>query len=278
MVDLSDPCEDPSEDHLLFEAMMAKYFIIPFFSGEIMDLKKLASGSSSAVLAATLAAIFILTVFATSGCGNKQENSPTSGPTYVPVGERELFQIFSFDGTMGNRYLAHFEGPEAGMTLYTHDEVRHLKRVEAASGEKFQDDRLMVWLQSEQIIFQVDGKNVGPCHVSGLQPILAKAWISGGDFWAVGNEPSWNLVMGRDRVFLITSQGETKEEFSGLPAKAFNPRDPAGTYVLANKEHELKVEIIQGLCTNTMSGEPFAVSVRLEIDGKTLTGCGTGLF
>lgn len=224
----------------------------------------------SKILTITILAGF----FATMGCGQKdeEENTPPPAP-------REIFHVFSFDGTMGNRYMLHFGKDGSQATLYTHNETLILKHQPAASGAKYQGERIMVWIKGDDVLFEVDGKRIGPCVVSGLQSILAKAWLSGMDFWAVGNEPTWNLSMGKDQVILLTEMGQKRMEFEALGKDIPDPRKPYGLYSFTNKEkHELVVEISEGRCTDIMSGEPFAVSVRLVLDGKELLGCGTGLF
>ncbi len=214
------------------------------------------------------------------GCGGRQEKPQESIPasTWLEPAKREIFHVFSFDGIRGNRYLVHFDGPGLGATIFTHDEVRPLALVPSASGSKYADDRLMIWIKGEELIMEVDGKRVGPCKVSGLQSVLAQAWLGGTDFWAVGNEPSWNLVMGRERVVLLTDLGQTKQEFPGLKPGQLDSKSPVGTYVFGEGSNTLKVEIIDGLCTDIMSGEPFAVSVRITLNQKEITGCGTGLY
>ncbi len=212
-------------------------------------------------------------MFFIAGCGKKQEEQPASAET------RSIFHVFSYDGPMGARYMVHFDSAGKEATLFTHDETLILKHEATASGAKFQGDRIMVWIKGDEVLMEVDGKRVGPCSVSGLQNILSRAWLSGGDFWAVGNEPSWNLVMGKDRVILLTEMGQKSMEFKGLEMDIFNAREPYGIFTFTNEEkHELEVEILTGRCTDIMSGEPFAVSVKIRFDGKEMLGCGTGLF
>lgn len=208
-----------------------------------------------------------LVLMTTVGCGEKTEPQ-----------ERSVFHLLSFDGIRGNRYLMHLQGPQEGATLYTQTEVHQMQHVPAASGAKYADERLMVWVKGEEVLFEVDGQRVGPCQISGLQPILAKAWLSGGDFWAVGNEPAWNLVIGAERCILITDLGQTVQEFPGLKTGLLDPRAPEGRFDFESEGKKLTVEILPGRCTNTMSGEPFAVSVRIVLDEKEMTGCGTGLY
>ncbi len=209
----------------------------------------------------------------TAGCFQQKEEPSATHEC------RDIFHVFSFDGAMGNRYLMHFGGPDSPATLFTHDETLVLAHQPAASGAKYLGERIMVWLKGDEVLMEVDGQRVGPCKVSNLQSILTKAWRSGTDFWAVGNEPSWNLVMGRERVILLTELGQKSMEFPGLGKEIFDPRNPNGHYSFLNDEnHELKIEILPGLCTDTMSGEPFVASVKLVLDGKEMSGCGTGLF
>ncbi len=208
-----------------------------------------------------------LVLMVTVGCGKKDE-----------PGERTVFHLLSFDGIRGNRYLMHLHGPEGGATLYTQTEVHQMESVPSASGVKYADERLMVWAKGEEILFEVDGQRVGPCKISSLQNILAKAWLSGGDFWAVGNEPAWNLVIGAERCLLITDQGQTVQEFPGLDTGRLDPRSPEGRFDFEADGKKLTVEILPGRCNNTMSGEPFAVSVRILLDDEEMTGCGTGLY
>ena len=224
--------------------------------------------------------ICLMAMFSIAGCDAQQEKAQESIPTSQAKEsvQEKVFHVFSFDGIRELRYLVHFDGPDQGATIFTSDEVRHLALVPTASGTKYSDDRLMIWLKGQDVLMEVDGKRVGPCKVSGLQSILANAWLSGTTFWAVGNEPSWNLVMGLDRVMLITEMGQTKLEFKGLVAGQLNPKSPAGVYEFSNGQNSLKIEIIEGLCTNIMSGEPFAVSVKLTLNGTEMKGCGTGLF
>jgi len=221
-----------------------------------------------------LAAAMLLLVL---GCGKKAEDTIEK---QAPAPEtREVFHVFSFDGPMGSRYMMHFLESSGQATLFTHDETLQLTQQPAASGAKYAGERIMVWIKGDEVLMEVDGKRVGPCKVSGLQSILSQAWLSGTNFWAVGNEPSWNLILGGQRVVLLTEMGQKSLEFPGLGKDILNPEQPFGIYNLSNADGQsLTIEILEGRCTDTMSGEPFAVSVLLKWDGKELLGCGTGLF
>ena len=190
----------------------------------------------------------------------------------------QVFHILAFDGVQSFRYLMHFQGPGLPATLYTQNEVHILDPVPAASGARYQGERLMVWVKGDDVLFEVDGHKVGPCRVSGLQPILARAWLAGTRFWASGNEPSWNLIIGAERVVLLMDLGETRLEFPGLDTVDLDPRAPFGRHLLRKDGHTLEIEIRDDLCLDSMSGAPFPAGVSLTLDGQEMRGCGTGLF
>lgn len=191
---------------------------------------------------------------------------------------RDTFHVLSFSGPHQVHFLMHFDGGRNGATLFTGTETLRLDPEFTGQGTKYVGERLAVWPQGQDIVLEVDGKRVGPCAVSGLQSILSKAWLSGADFWAVGSEPDWNLVLGGDRVLLLTNLGQDKLEFPPIERGTFDPRHPAGQYTLVQDGHRLTIEISESLCTNPMSGEPFAASVSLTLDDQPMRGCGTGLF
>ncbi len=223
----------------------------------------------------TLATLAIL-ILAT-GCGKKDEKPQEDQTTTNEV--RETFHVFSFDGPLAARYMVHFLESSHQAVLFTHDETLILDSQPAASGAKFAGERIMIWINGEEVLMEVDGQRVGPCQASPLQPILAQAWLNGTNFWAVGNEPSWNLIMGQERVVLLTELGQKKLEFSGLDKESLNPETPYGSYFFSHPNgQKLNIEIIKGRCTDSMSGEPMAVSVKLVLDGKEMLGCGTGLY
>ncbi len=221
-----------------------------------------------------------------TACGGKEKAEPapetttTQNTDNAATETKPVLHILAFDGVQDFHYLVHYRNAEDSAILYTPDEVHTLKPARSASGAKYQGERFMVWTkgQGDIILFEVDGKEVGPCKVSGLQAILEQAWQAGGRFWAAGNEPSWNLVISEEKVLLLTDLGETRQEFPGLAAADLDPYAPAGRHVLKSGDHTLEIEIQEGLCGDSMSGAPFPASVTLKLDGVEMRGCGTGLF
>ena len=55
-----------------------------------------------------------------------------------------------------------------------------------------------------------------------------------------------------------------------LPAEL----NPTGTFVLTDGEGEVVVQLRDGPCGDTMSGEPYAVRVTVDLGQQKLVGCG----
>jgi heat shock protein HslJ/uncharacterized membrane protein len=114
---------------------------------------------------------------------------------------------------------------------------------------------------------------------SGMQKILLKKQAENIDFYAIGNEPSWSLDMDFDNVMRFKT-------LNGIEYSA-----PAVTPVLA-QDHNVKryraitesgeiiIQIIQGDCTDTMSGQKFSYQVTVdyktskETEYTSFKGCG----
>ncbi len=48
-------------------------------------------------------------------------------------------------------------------------------------------------------------------------------------------------------------------------------------YSASNENGELKVEILEQLCTDTMKGDTFTSTVTLYLNAQTFMGCGNSL-
>jgi heat shock protein HslJ len=84
---------------------------------------------------------------------------------------------------------------------------------------------------------------------------------------ALGQEPGWNLVIGRDRIDYVGDYGETRISV-GRPeprATANGRRYEAG---------RLLVDIRYDRCNDAMSGHGYEHQVTVTADGTTVHGCG----
>lgn len=104
-------------------------------------------------------------------------------------------------------------------------------------------------------------------------PPWDQARAAGVDFRGIGQEPGWMIdIYEQNRILLLLDYGESLTEFP-LPAPTY-PQEGAARYQTETGAHTLSVTVRRFPCEDVMSGEAFPASVEVNIDGRTLTGCG----
>lgn len=104
-------------------------------------------------------------------------------------------------------------------------------------------------------------------------PPWSEARAAGVDFRGVGQEPGWMIdIYQQNRILLLLDYGESLTEFP-LPTPTY-PQEGATRYETQTDAHTLSVTIRRFPCEDVMSGEAFPASIEINIDGRTLTGCG----
>lgn len=102
------------------------------------------------------------------------------------------------------------------------------------------------------------------------------AKLRGVAFRAIGQEPNWLLEMTTgEKILLVTDYGQTKTEYPYVEPEVFQDQRKS---VFSVRQDEFKVTIEGIACTDIMSGENFAVSVFIELNGINLKGCGRALY
>ncbi|KIO51396.1 META domain-containing protein [Flavobacterium hibernum] len=93
-------------------------------------------------------------------------------------------------------------------------------------------------------------------------------------FKATGNEPFWGLKIGKDKtVFTSLIEGMESISFKSVePIRAMDAN--VKMYKLNNGKTSATVTIQQFDCQDSMSGEKSPYTVKVEINGKILNGCG----
>jgi|WetSurMetagenome_2_1015567.scaffolds.fasta_scaffold16076_2 heat shock protein HslJ len=106
---------------------------------------------------------------------------------------------------------------------------------------------------------------------------------NGIDFIGTGTEPFWCVKVDIEKGIFFESPGKELKIETGIP-KATSISDKEGTiYSAEAKKYELKVQIIKGTCSDGMSDNAYAYSVKVFItetgkDTKELSGCGNYTF
>ena len=86
---------------------------------------------------------------------------------------------------------------------------------------------------------------------------------------ALGQEPGWNLTIGRGRIDYVGDYGETR-----ISAPRPEPRTTStGRRYEAGR---LVVDIAYTRCNDAMSGHGYEHQVTVTADGDTVRGCGGG--
>ncbi|MDO9693361.1 MAG: MliC family protein [Candidatus Latescibacteria bacterium] len=208
-------------------------------------------------------------VFATAACA--PGFGPCTSRTVVAVPERGPLHLLAFHDGVDQFYLAEYEPDSPKAILHAPDGAQELTQQIAASGTKYAGGRYMLWTKGRDILLEVDGKRVEGCEVSGAQEILERCWAEGHHFRASGNEPGWHLETGPRGTLVTADYGELVLRFPGIPLEGL--RD--GAPILREADgHVLRLRTTASPCLNDMSGEPYPLSVAMELDGRTLNGCG----
>ena len=106
--------------------------------------------------------------------------------------------------------------------------------------------------------------------------IREDAKLRGVDFWATGNEPPWRLEMSPDLILLKTGYENERHEFPPVDPET-EPENRRSTWTTAINDEQLTIEIEGKDCRDSMSGDPFSATVRVNLNGRELLGCGTAL-
>lgn len=156
-------------------------------------------------------------------------------------------------------------------------EGRHLilLRVPSASGEKYESDDVVFWSKGDEAFVEMDNQRFDGCELAPKRVPWEDARRRGVDFRAVGNEPGWYVEIRHDsHILYVGDYGNTRV----LMTKPVSSTEgEVSIYSASNGRNEVKVEIIDEACTDTMAGDTFASQVTLTYAGKAYHGCGNTL-
>jgi len=162
--------------------------------------------------------------------------------------------------------------------LFLPDEVRELPAAPAASGARYAEGETDFRSEGGEVLLQSGATVHSGCRPDPARTPWAKAKLAGVDFRAVGNEPGWSLeiILGGTMRF-VTDYGQSWYTFPTPEPRVDRIR--AQTWYQADAGgHTLEVLLEGRECADSMSGEIFAVTVRVTLDGRDHNGCGRALF
>jgi uncharacterized membrane protein/membrane-bound inhibitor of C-type lysozyme len=161
------------------------------------------------------------------------------------------------------------------MALWLDGDYLILSRVRSASGAKYQEGNTLFWLKGDEALFERGGEQYRGCRLVPRRAPWADARRRGVDFRAVGNEPGWHLEIHRgDRMVFVGDYGALRLEVAAPVEEVLDGvRIVSGTA----DSQDLRVEIVQGICVDSMVDESYPSQVLIQLDGRTYQGCGRDL-
>lgn len=198
-----------------------------------------------AVLAAALTTL--------AGC------STTAPDTSVPrIGGGEPFTAELNCGQLP--ITARQQGAE-GLLLNVRGEEFILSQAISASGARYVaegEPETSLWFKGEQAWLVLRGDEYPLCAPgdSIIEP-----------YRAAGNEPFWSATLeGRQLTLNRLNEGES-------PAQPYMAGEAAGEVVTSGTP-PIRLQAIDQLCHDSMSGMPYPQQVSVQVEGVTLSGCG----
>lgn len=163
-------------------------------------------------------------------------------------------------------------GLERAVELRDGAAVLTLRQVAAASGARYEDGRRLFWNRGDSALLSRDGSPPLECRENRRLSLYEDARSRGVRLRAQGNEPGWVLEIGPGAGALLDNRyGRSRLAFERLTPL------PGGGYEGVSGGIRMRVEIRDERCIDDMSGEAFAVAVRLRLGEETRRGCGERL-
>jgi putative lipoprotein len=147
-----------------------------------------------------------------------------------------------------------------------------LPQVAAASGARYSDGVSTFWNKGNEAMLELDGRSRS-CQI--VRDPWQDARDRGADFRAVGQEPGWYLEIDNGKSIRLVYDYAQRQATTPAPPPV--SRGGSTVYDVSTEAHRLRVIIEERSCQDTMSGEAFPRAVTVEIDGRSLRGCGREL-
>ncbi len=225
----------------------------------------------------TAAAICVALLF---GCGPAGVPEPPADEharqaSVAPDPLPPTVEAFAWDCDDGTAVVSEYDGDADEMWLFLPAETVKLSHLEAASGAKFGNDTVVFWNKGEEALLEVDGAS-RKCSINRFRSNLESIKLSGGDFWATGNEPGWSLVIYPEWMVFTTGYGEERHEVV-ITDRSEDPSTQPYVFRGSAADQALVVGLRGGPCFDSMSGEEFETVVEIDLGEQHFSGCGMAL-
>ena len=197
---------------------------------------------------------------------------PPPRPTAAHQSPADRTCVYESPG--GRPITARFDGE--GVWLFLPEGTVQLPPVPAASGARFSDGAITLHTKGEEAILTRDGAPDRHLRNNPRLAVWESAKLDGMDFRAVGNEPGWILEIWSDRLVYRGDYGRDVVTFP-RPEPHEDQATRTTTYTCRADGRTLLITLRGESCRDTMADDTYETTVILDIDGRTLRGCGQAL-
>ncbi len=171
--------------------------------------------------------------------------------------------------------VVEFEDDGSSAWLFLPGDSAELARGEGAAEPAYSDGTVTLRPGDGRAVLLRDGEEL-ECREDPRRSRLEGIKLRGGDFWATGNEPGWDLELYPDRAVLVTDSGEHRYEIP-VGSPEVDREASTTTWRGTADGHELTIVLAPGPCQDTMADETRETRVTVVFDGRILIGCGMAL-
>jgi len=161
-----------------------------------------------------------------------------------------------------------------GILLEVPSRSVRLPRVASASGEKYAADDTIFWMKGPTALLQLPGRESAACEEDRPRSLREDARRRGVQYRGVGNEPGWRIEIGPEEILVETDYGENRVMLPIPPEVAF---EGVQNFEQRTPRHHLRVAIEETRCLDSMTGDEFASTIKITLDGREFRGCGDAL-
>ena len=215
--------------------------------------------------------LFLAVLLAGCGGGAVRGNEAPAVTDYSPD-PRPLAKTLVYE-CLDYEFIARL-GP-GEMAVWLDNRYVVLSQVRSGSGVKYQEGETVFWMKGDEAMLTLDGQRYTGCQLAPARAPWEDARRRGVDFRAVGNEPGWYLEIQRERQLLFVADYGMSRVMLDDPGEQFE--GPTRVYHAVVEGNDLRVEIVDEPCADSMKGDSFPSQVLVHHNGRTYWGCGRAL-
>ncbi len=218
----------------------------------------------------TLLLFFLLPLLACAG--QAQPEATSAGGEFRPD-SRPMAKTLVYECEGGAEFITRV-GP-GEMALWFEDRYLVLSQVRSGSGTRYEEGDVVLVARGEEVVLEVAGRSYHNCRLNPSRAPWEDARRRGIDFRATGNEPGWSLELrGSESLLFVGDYGATTLLFREV---ARTDEGAQRFYEARQGSDYISVSAVEETCTDSMKGESFPYTVRVNLNDRSYGGCGRDL-